>query len=182
MDISEETHVGKSYCDHAKECYELVNKLMGDVYSFPEDLVKLALLFSELHDVGKLLPSWSLSQKRRPYHAIEGAEWLLREGLDLLTNPYGKLLVYAVMTHHSPLRVPGEVERAIEKAEKIAQRNYYKCRTLLNALNEIIKEVERSTRFDIVDAIGIAKLADIISAKSLPQLSTLSANIAGQRV
>jgi CRISPR-associated endonuclease/helicase Cas3 len=168
LDISKETHVGKSYRDHGKECYELVNKLMRDVYSFPEDLVKLALLFSELHDVGKLLPSWSLSQKRRPYHAIEGAEWLLRDGLDLLTDPYGKLLVYAVMTHHSPLHVPWGVSRAVEKAEKIAQRNYYKCRTLINALNEIIKEVERSTRFDIVDAIGIAKLADIISAKSLP--------------
>ena len=171
LDISKETHVGKSYCDHAKECYELVNKLMRDVYSFPEDLVKLALLFSELHDVGKLLPSWSLSQKRRPYHAIEGAEWLLREGLDLLTNPYDKLLVYAVMTHHSPLRVPGEVERAIEKAEKITQKHfkdYHMCKTFINALNEIIKEVERNTRFDIVDAIGIAKLADIISAKNLP--------------
>ena len=170
LDISKETHPGKPYYVHAKECYEFVDKLMREVYAFPEDLVKLALLFSELHDVGKLLPEWSLSQKKRPYHAIEGAEWLLREGSDLLTNPYGKLLVYAVMTHHSSLRVPDGVMRAVEEAEKVTQKhfkNYYKCKALINALNEIIKEVEKSTRFDIVDAMGIAKLADIISAKNL---------------
>ena len=172
LDISKETHPGKPYHVHVEECCKLVDKLIREVYSFPEDLVKLAILFSELHDLGKLLPEWSLSQKKRPYHAIEGAEWLLRENLDFfINNPYDKLLVYAIMTHHSSLRVPDEVREAVEGAEKVVQRhfrNYFKCKTLIRTLNELIKRVEKSMRFDIVDVIGITKLADIISAKDLP--------------
>jgi len=173
LDVSKETHTGKPYYVHVEECRKLVDKLMREIYGFPEDLIEFALLFSELHDVGKLLPEWSLSLSERPYHAIEGAEWLLREGLDLLTGlPRDKVLalVYAIMTHHSLLYVPSKLKKAVEKAERVRRRyfkNYLNCRALIGTLNDRVKAMEEKTRFDLADAMGIVKLADIISAKNL---------------
>jgi len=172
LNLSKETHPFKTYRLHAEECCKLVSELVKEVYSYPEDLAKFALLFSELHDVGKLLPEWSLSQEERPYHAIEGAEWLLREGFEpLMSSPYREVLAYAIITHHSPLRIGFEVEKTIERAERIKRRHfdkYFKCRALLKALNSLLKKMEKGVRFDLADAIGIVKLADVISAKSLP--------------
>jgi CRISPR-associated endonuclease/helicase Cas3 len=172
LDVSKETHPSKPYYVHVNECYKFVDKMMKEVYRFSEDIVEFALAFSELHDVGKLLQEWSLNQKKRPYHAIEGAEWLLTEGRDILTDiPYNEILFYAIMTHHSSLHVPAEAIRAVNEAEKIKQRrfkNYFQCKAHLNKLNSIIRNLKRGIRFDLVDAIGIAKLADIISAKNLP--------------
>jgi len=171
LDTFKETHPAKPYYFHARECCEFVIKLMEEVYDYPEDLIKFALLFSELHDVGKLLPEWSLNQEKRPYHAVEGAEWLLREDIKpLISSPHYEILIYAIMTHHSMLHIPIEVRKAIERSEKVKPRcfdKYFKCRTLINTLLNTIKGLERGTRFDLADAIGITKLADIISAKDL---------------
>jgi len=143
--------------------------LMENVYDYPKDLVEFALLFSELHDVGKLLREWSLNLKKRPYHAIEGAEWLLREDIKLpISSPYHEILIYAIMMHHSMLHAPIEARKMIEKSEKIKPRHfdkYSKCKVFINTLNNAVKGLERNIRFDLADAIGIAKLADVISAK-----------------
>jgi CRISPR-associated endonuclease/helicase Cas3 len=150
---------------------------MDNVYNYPKDLVRFALLFSELHDVGKLLPEWSLNLEKRPYHAIEGAEWLLREDIKLpISPPYREILIYAIMTHHSILYVPLKVRDIIEKSEKIKPRHfdkYSKCKVLINTLNDAVGKLKRDVRFDLADAIGIAKLADIISAKGLPPCEVL---------
>jgi CRISPR-associated endonuclease/helicase Cas3 len=177
LDLSKETHPAKSYYIHVKECCEFINILMDNVYNYPKDLVRFALLFSELHDVGKLLPEWSLNLEKRPYHAIEGAEWLLREDIKLpISPPYREILIYAIMMHHSMLYVPLKVRDIIEKSEKIKPRHfdkYSKCKVLINTLNDTVRKLKRDVRFDLADAIGIAKLADIISAKGLPSYEVL---------
>ena len=71
LDLSKETHPGKSYEEHAKECREIAKEIMR-VYNYPKDLVELALLLCDVHDIGKLLNTWHISQKRRPLHSIEG--------------------------------------------------------------------------------------------------------------
>jgi CRISPR-associated endonuclease/helicase Cas3 len=176
LDLSKETHPGKPYSIHIKECNELVNKLMREIYNYPEDIITFAFSFSELHDVGKLLPEWSLNRDKRPHHAIEGAEWFLREGMDIHVNSlHPGILAYAILTHHSPLYVPGEVEKRIDDAEKGKLRHfskYSKCRALIglgpNNINNLIRETKKHVRFDLADVIGIVKLADIISAKNIP--------------
>ena len=179
LDPSKETHPGKPYYLHVRECSEFVSKLMRGVYGYPEGLVKFALLLSELHDVGKLLPEWSLDYERRPYHAIEGAEWLLRKDIELfISSPYREILIYAIMTHHSMLYVPIEAGKMVSRAEgfnpKHFQDGYSMCKTLIKRyLNEAVKGLERSTRLDLADAIGIVKIADIISAKGLCPDDTL---------
>ena len=178
MDPSKETHPDKPYYLHAGECRELASRLMREVYSYPKGLVDFALLLSELHDVGKLLPEWSLSRREgRPHHGIEGAEWLLRENIELnIGPPYHKILAYAIMTHHSMLHIPDEVENMIDSAENIRSRRfkeYSKCRSLVRGLNSIIEGLGKGDRLDLADAIGIVKLADMISAKNLPKDSVL---------
>jgi len=175
LDLSKETHPGKPYCLHVKECREFVDKLMREVYGYPERLVKFAILLSELHDVGKLLQKWSLNQRERPHHAVEGAEWLLREDIDagLLSR---ELLAYAIITHHSPLYILRKVEEAIESAEECKQKHfetYSKCRALVrifrpNNVRNLLLKMRENDRLDLADAIGIVKLADIISAKNIP--------------
>jgi CRISPR-associated endonuclease/helicase Cas3 len=175
LDLSKETHPGKSYSLHVKECNELVNKLMREIYSYSEDLVTFGLLFSELHDVGKLLPEWFLNRDKRPHHAIEGAEWFLREDMNMHVDfLHPGMLAYAIMTHHSPLYVPLKAREVIDIAEKDKPRhfsNYSKCKALLgfglNNINNLIKSIEKNIRFDFADAIGIVKLADIVSAKNI---------------
>ena len=173
LDTFKETHPSKPYHLHVRECCEFVSKLMRGVYSYPEELVKFALLFSELHDVGKLLPEWSLDCERRPYHAIEGAEWLLRGGIELpISSPYREILIYAIITHHSMLYVPIEAENIVGRAESLKSRDfkggYSRCKTLVKRyLNDCVKGLERAIRLDLADAIGIVKIADIISARGL---------------
>jgi CRISPR-associated endonuclease/helicase Cas3 len=176
LDLFKETHPGKSYSLHAKECSELVDRLMREIYGYSEDLITFGLLFSELHDVGKLLPEWSLNGNKRPYHAIEGAEWFLSEGMDIhVGSLHPGILAYAIMTHHSPLYVPGKAENAINMAEKDKPRHfssYSKCKALIdlrpNNIKNLIKSIGKHVRFDLADTMGIVKLADIISAKSIP--------------
>lgn len=175
LDLSKNTHLDKPYYLHIEECNNFVKKLMKEIYGYPENLVAFALLFSELHDVGKLLPEWDLNQNKRPRHAIEGAEWFLREDIDVgfLNRDF---LAYAIITHHSSLYIPDEVRRAVEFAEKEEPRHfivYSKCKALAsmvgpNNIANLLRKLEVSTRFDLADAIGIVKLADIISAKNLP--------------
>jgi len=179
LDLSKETHLGKPYHLHVRECCELVSKLMKQVYGYPEEPVKFALFLSELHDVGKLLPEWSLDYERRPYHAIEGAEWLLRGNIELSINrPYREILIYAIMTHHSMLYVPIEAGKMLSRAEGLNPKHfkdgYSMCKTLIKRyLNEAVKGLERDVRLDLADAIGIVKIADIISAKGLCPDDTL---------
>ncbi|MCC6019691.1 MAG: hypothetical protein LM601_11710, partial [Candidatus Verstraetearchaeota archaeon] len=176
MDLSKETHPGKPYSIHIKECNELVSRLMREIYNYPEDMIIFAFSFSELHDVGKLLPEWSLNRDKRPHHAIEGAEWFLREGMDIyIGSLHPGILAYAILTHHSPLYVPREVEKRIDDAEKEKLRHfnkYSKCRALIglgpNSINNLIRGTKKHVRFDLADVIGIVKLADIISAKNIP--------------
>jgi CRISPR-associated endonuclease/helicase Cas3 len=175
LDPSKETHLGKPYYLHVEECNKIVNTIMKEIYGYSEDLVAFALLFSELHDIGKLLPEWALNQKPRPRHAIEGAELFLREDIDVgfLNRDF---LAYAIITHHSPLYILNEVRKVIESAEKDEPRHfskYYKCKALTgisSGSNNVTILLGRSKRraIDFADAIGIVKLADIVSAKNLP--------------
>jgi CRISPR-associated endonuclease/helicase Cas3 len=171
IDLSKETHPEKSYYAHAEECRKFVEKLM-EIYSYPQDLVTFAVLLSELHDVGKLLPKWSINQEKRPRHAIEGAEWFLNGGIDLdINSPYREILAYAIMTHHSPLYTPDKIGEAINEAEKVKLRHfnrYSKCRVLSHNINNLLRNVEKQMRVDFADVMGIVKVADVISAKNLP--------------
>jgi len=175
LDLSKETHPSKPYSLHVEECSNFVKRLMQEVYGYPEDLVRFALLFSQLHDVGKLLHTWSLNQKKRPPHAIEGAEWLLRESINI-DSSYRELLAYAILTHHSPLYIANEVARVLEAAERSKVgcfSSYSKCKALTaiyapNNITGLIRKIGEDVRVDLADVIGIVKLADIISAKNLP--------------
>jgi len=171
LDLSKETHPEKPYYAHVEECREFVEKLMRKIYNYPQELVTFAVLLSELHDVGKLLPKWSINQEKRPRHAIEGAEWFLGENIDLhINSQYREILAYAIMTHHSPLYIPDKIGETINEAEKIKLRHfsrYSKCRVLSHNINSLLRRIKKQMRFDFADVMGIVKVADVISAKNL---------------
>ena len=169
MDLSKETHWGKSYEGHIDECFELAEEI-SKLINLKMELREFIVFLCCLHDVGKLLPSWSLNAKNRPLHSIEGAEWLL-ENADIIENrlkePYRRLLIYAIMTHHTPLYVPLKLNEKVMKF--IGGRKWikYKSRLLVNEINRELEKLSRDEILDLADAIGIMKIADIISAKNL---------------
>ena len=124
----------------------------------------------------KYIKKWSLNRNKRPHHAIEGAEWFLREDMNIyIGSLHPGILAYAILTHHLPLYVPREIEKRIDDAEKEKLRHfnkYSKCRALIglgpNSINNLIRGTKKHVRFDLADVIGIVKLADIISAKNIP--------------
>jgi len=171
LNLSKRTHPDKDYITHINECVSIV-KLLMETYNFEENIKKFAILLCSLHDVGKLLDTWDLNMYPRPPHSIEGAEWLLNNK-DILTNNltevYINLLIYAILTHHSPLYVPAEYHNVAREILRKHNRDWYnyKTRNVLNNLNMIIRKLDIKTMLDLADVMGIVKLADIISAKNI---------------
>lgn len=180
LDLLKETHPGKSYEEHVKECREIVEKVMK-VYSFPGELIELAFLLCDLHDVGKLLYTWHITRRVRPLHSIEGAEWFMEVWRDIeldMNHSYRELIAYMIASHHSPLYVPAKFMDVISRAEKIFAKRYFtkyrRCRELANRINKLLKSMSIEMRHNLADIFGIVKMADFISAKNLPRNEILA--------
>ncbi|MCR8487338.1 MAG: CRISPR-associated helicase Cas3' [Crenarchaeota archaeon] len=180
LDLSKETHPGKSYEEHVKECREIAKEIMR-VYNYPKDLVELALLLCDVHDIGKLLHTWHISQKRRPLHSIEGAEWFMymKENIGLsIDQAYQELIAYMIASHHSPLYVPAKFMDIVSRAEKISTKRYFieyrKCKGLANKINGLLISLDKEVRHNLADVLGIVKMADLVSAKGLSKNEILT--------
>lgn len=183
LDLSKETHPNKSYEKHVKECREVAEEIMK-AYNYPQKLINFALLLCDIHDVGKLLNAWHIAQKSRPLHSIEGAEWFMsvrknniKSSVDQICRELGvdracqELIAYMIASHHSPLYVPAKFKDAVLWAENVrAKRSfteYRGCRMLANRINELLRSLDKETRHNIADVLGIIKVADLSSAKNL---------------
>ncbi|MEM1725234.1 MAG: CRISPR-associated helicase Cas3' [Thermoplasmata archaeon] len=180
LDLSKETHPGKSYEEHVRECREVAKEIMR-VYNYPKDLVEFALLLCDVHDIGKLLHTWHISQKRRPLHSIEGAEWFMyvKEDIGLSINQtYQELIAYMIASHHSPLYVPAKFMDIVSRAEKISAKQYFieyrKCKGLANKINGLLRSLDKEIRYNLADVLGIVKMADLVSAKGLSKSEILT--------
>jgi len=151
-----ESHEGKSLIDHINECKKIASGLL-DFYGLTQFRFFIEAI-CELHDIGKLSPQWSISQKKRP-HVEEGIRYLCNPyvkdeirrrlfettGIDKFKLPY-ELLLFFVKVHHRSLSshyVGGLVE-----------------------LKRFIRAAADDFKIDLIDAYGIFKLADILSASS----------------
>ena len=167
------THPNKTYEQHVTECIELSENLVRLYYPREECLLRFVRDLCTLHDVGKLLSKWSLNNKDNPPHAIEGAEWLLRQ--ENLPNSYSHptwywdMLVYFVLTHHSPLYVPLQLLNVVEWSEKRFRNrsfeNYSRTKKFCSRLN--CERVSGDLLVKLVDVAGMFKLGDIVSALGL---------------
>ncbi|MEM0265420.1 MAG: CRISPR-associated helicase Cas3' [Candidatus Methanomethylicia archaeon] len=180
LDLSKETHPGKSYEEHVKECREVAEEIMR-IYNYPRNLIELALLFCDVHDIGKLLHTWHISQKRRPLHSIEGAEWFMyvKENIGLSINQaYQELIAYMIASHHSPLYVPTKFMDIVSRAEKMSTKRYFieyrKCKGLVNKINGLLRSLDKEVRHNLADVLGIVKMADLVSAKGLSKNEILT--------
>jgi CRISPR-associated endonuclease/helicase Cas3 len=176
LNIDKETHPNKSYRQHVEEVRKFVEKMTREIYKYSEEFVTFATLLSELHDVGKLLPEWSLNKENRPWHTIEGAEWFLNYATADVNNLYHEILAYAILTHHSILHTPLDLnKKIIERAESMKMRHfttYSRCKKLVNFSSEnnilsLVKKLNLQFRVNLADVIGIVKVADMLSAKNL---------------
>ncbi|MCS7105603.1 MAG: CRISPR-associated helicase Cas3' [Thermofilaceae archaeon] len=168
---SKNTHPDKTFISHIEECRKIVENIIKR-YNFPNEMLDLALLLCAVHDIGKLLPSWSLNIEDRPLHSIEGAEWFLQNYADFnLQKKHVDVLAYFIASHHSSLKIPFHLKHVIEFAERKTNRQfkrYVESRKLCNGINSLLKEISVEERQDLVDLFGIVKMADIFSAKKLP--------------
>lgn len=177
FDISKETHEGKQYWKHAEECYKLARELVR-LYYPNDDLEEFTLALCTLHDIGKLLPRWYLHKDERPLHAVDGAEWLLENKEKISFKiPYEDMLAYLLFSHHSPLFVPGEVEKFLldyERTHKIRSfKTYPEIRRVCERMRTWSSQ-KRELSVKLVDVMGMFKLADIVSCMNIPSDEILS--------
>jgi len=175
LDLNKKSHFNKTYKTHVEECLKITQALIKK-YGLSGVLSDFAILFCYLHDIGKLLQAWDISKNVRPYHSIEGVEWLLENKvLDSCVSDkfWYTMLIYAIITHHSPFIKDMEIRSAIVAAEKIHNKSYKEYRNLKSFihntnLKQLIKSVDKGVLHNIVDILGILKTADILSASGAP--------------
>lgn len=162
FDINKETHLGKTFEEHVKECASLAVKLVRKLYHSDSERAKLErfiIALCALHDVGKLNPCWNLTS-RPPPHAPRSAQYILsRNKKPWLNTHYDELLAYFVYVHHSSLKTPVLLLRRQLPDE--LQRYFRR-------IDKFLERLSLEDRIRLVDAFGIFKLADIVSAAGIP--------------
>ncbi|MFQ1021451.1 CRISPR-associated helicase Cas3' [Tardisphaera saccharovorans] len=150
-----EAHPGETLIQHALKCEDLSLSILHD-YSLDE-YAQLAKALSELHDLGKLDPSWAIGIRNSVRHAERGEEILKKVEADEgfrsslgLQEAFIPLLNYLTKSHHSALRRP---DFSTSKA--------------LGWISD------KRTIIDLADVFGAFKLADFISSSSI-QISSPS--------
>jgi len=163
LDLNKETHPNKTFEKHVRECASLAVKLLGRLYcSDPEraELKRFAIALCALHDIGKLNLLWRLTSKPPP-HAPLSAQYVLSKGKAFWPSTrYDELLVYLIYMHHSSLKAPALL---LSRQLPTELQRYFK------EVDRIVRRLSLKERIKLADAFGIFKLADIISAASIPQ-------------
>lgn len=166
---SKESHEGKTLLRHVEECLELIEKLSNRLGISPEAR-RIACALAIVHDIGKALPEWNLDEKK-VRHSEAGA-LLLSRLCDYLGERFRlepkhvHALIYFTWRHHSTLRYPriDLLERSsyLKRRWSEVQRSLWPA---LRAFKEEFKDVD--VCLELADAVGVFKLADIVSAAGL---------------
>ncbi len=156
LNVTKETHPGKTFIDHVKECAHISTELLERIFKSDidkEQLKRFTIALCALHDVGKLDPKWQLNLEKLPPHSPKSAEWILRKCRGRwLSGFYDDLLAYFAYVHHSSLLLPIKI------------RNKELCKLLVKAM----KLMSREKKIKLVDAFGTFKLADFASVAGIP--------------
>jgi len=152
-----ESHPNKTLEEHVDECGNLASEILEKLVA-GDETKHFCLALCIAHDLGKLDPAWRLGE-RRLLHAKRSGELLERiedKLLQLLNLPadYRELLRYSVIKHHSSLSPPDDSELRVK---------------LRSFLKSIVRSQGMSSMVNIVDTIGVFKLADIVSASGMSQ-------------
>jgi CRISPR-associated endonuclease/helicase Cas3 len=153
-----ESHTNKSLMNHVEECWSLADKILRKLGLIEEEIRSFAFSLCVAHDIGKLDKRWRIGTGGP--HAQWGGEllWEIEDELQqILPLPakYQAPLILATLKHHSSLYI----DPAQPRESKLG-RDF---RSLLkpNGWPNIALAVK------IADAIGVFKLADILSALNL---------------
>lgn len=153
------SHEDKTLYKHVEECWDFADKLLSRL-KILEDIKNLCYSLCVTHDLGKLDPEWKMKrigeEKVRISHSKKsfGFTKIIEKRIPImlpLSQDYQPILLFSVLTHHTPLDV-----KRIAYLPKLRR----KIRSLLN-------RIDKKIIVEISDAIGIFKLADIISASNL---------------
>lgn len=164
------THPKKTYILHANECSQLAESLVHLYYPEDDELLRFIRSLSFLHDVGKLLLNWDLVKEANPPHGLEGVEWILKREKLRFIVPFSDMLIYAILTHHLPLYPQVKLKDVIEFAERRYRNRSFNQYEKSKKFCQVLKNLDslpRESIIKLVDAIGMFKLADIISAMGL---------------
>ena len=162
-----ESHPNKKLGDHISEMKNF-SKLFVERFGL-KHLEEFIELLIELHDIGKLDDSWSLSNKR-PRHSIIGMIWINRRK-DFFVKKLGEyyhFLLYFVYRHHSLLTKKSlNIIYLIDRFEEIIGRIPDELSEDFDTLRNIIKGLSIEKKIDIIDSFGIFKTVDILSASNV---------------
>lgn len=163
-DPIKKSHENKSLLQHVTECWDIAERILTRLGCFEDKMRKFCFSLCVTHDIGKLDPRWQLKEKKKLKHAKRSGELLQcieKELTRLLPLPdsYRRLLIFAVLKHHSPLSIRTTKEEIrLERA----------IRYLFMADGKL----DIPLAITVTDVIGIFKLADMVSASEsvLPNL------------
>jgi CRISPR-associated endonuclease/helicase Cas3 len=150
-ELTKNSHENKPLMVHVEECWNICREILDKVGISEDEIRNFCFSLCVAHDFGKLDEKWGVEQEKRVKHSERGGALLLKIEKELrnllpLPNGYEAPLILATLCHHSSLHIKGEgLTRPM--------RHFLSSRGIPLAIN-------------IADAIGVFKLADIISASN----------------
>jgi len=145
----------KTLSDHIAEVKVITCDLL-EYHKLSHAYREICEYLAEYHDYGKLKPGWSLEDpKKTPPHSPASLEYVIKcqkflsERFQRLTP----LVWYLILKHHGVLsktvNLPGTAGQIIDP---------------VRVLNPLLKNMTFDSKVDLVDAFGLFKIADCISA------------------
>jgi CRISPR-associated endonuclease/helicase Cas3 len=158
------SHENKTISQHIQEVLAILGEYL-QFYGLREKYFEIAKFLAEYHDAGKMHINWNFNSKEG--HAHHSLEYMLEKKIEYHEKNLDPVLKFLILKHHSSLSdVIGE--KTIEYGGK-----RYSIKNVFNVLfkdemNSSLSKIvnnQFNLIIDVVDVLGLFKIADVCSAK-----------------
>ena len=158
------SHENKTISQHIQEVLAILGEYL-QFYGLREKYFEIAKFLAEYHDAGKMHINWNFNSKEG--HAHHSLEYMLEKKIEYHEKNLDPVLKFLILKHHSSLSdVIGE--KTIEYGGKrYSIKNVFNVlfKDKMNASLSKIVNNQFNLIIDVVDVLGLFKIADVCSAK-----------------
>jgi CRISPR-associated endonuclease/helicase Cas3 len=158
------SHENKTISQHIQEVLAILGEYL-QFYGLREKYFEIAKFLAEYHDAGKMHINWNFNSKEG--HAHHSLEYMLEKKIEYHEKNLDPVLKFLILKHHSSLSdVIGE--KTIEYGGKrYSIKNVFNVlfKDEMNASLSKIVNNQFNLIIDVVDVLGLFKIADVCSAK-----------------
>jgi CRISPR-associated endonuclease/helicase Cas3 len=167
------SHPGKTLSTHISEVNELFKRFCY-FYQISPVYEKIMKDVANYHDMGKLNPEWNLNKDRRPSHADVSLRYLHEKGYyEILKQRHGMtdfvLTLYFILKHHSSLSDSTGIDD-------------YELKRLCEYTRMLVEKMQFDRKVNLVDAFGLFKISDCLSAADNVDFQPRSENISNDKI